>query len=92
MEEYYAKVLLQIGELAITIMLNNVENFFKVSYPDDRLFNLVISDSSVVLRETTRTISDSIETGSPVKSEIVRVVSLNSVEEFVITRYKDPRS
>ena len=40
----------------------------------DRNFNRVISDISIVLRETTLTISDFIETGSPVESKIVRVV------------------
>ena len=48
-------------------------------YPDIKIFNRVISDISVVLRETTLTISDSIETNSPDESEIVRVVSLNKM-------------
>ena len=38
---------------------------------EDRIFNHVISDISVVVRETTLTVSDSIETGSPADSEIV---------------------
>ena len=40
-------------------------------YPDleDRIFNRVISDISAVLRETTLTISDAIQTDSPVESE-----------------------
>ena len=42
-----------------------VDEYLRYSYPDDRIFNLVISDISVVLRETTLIISDSIETGSP---------------------------
>ena len=37
--------------------------------PEDRIFNHVISDISVELRETTLTISDSIETGSQSKSK-----------------------
>ena len=38
--------------------------FLRLMYsdPEDRNFNRVISDISVVLRETTLTISDSIET------------------------------
>ena len=39
-------------------------------------FNRVISDISVVLKETTLAISDSIETGSQVETEIVSVDSL----------------
>ena len=38
---------------------------FRWPDPEDRIFNRVISDISVVLRETTLTISHSIETGSP---------------------------
>ena len=54
----------------------------------DRISNRVISDASVVLRETTLTFSDSIETGLPVKTEIVRVVSLSTTEITEITRLK----
>ena len=36
----------------------------RYSDPEDRISKLVISDISVVLRETTLTISDSIETGT----------------------------
>ena len=39
--------------------------------PEDRTFNRVISDISVVLGESTLTISDSIEAGLPVGSKIV---------------------
>ena len=46
--------------------------------PKDRIFNGVISDISLKLRETIRTISYSIETGSPMETEIVRVVPLSS--------------
>ena len=42
---------------------------------------------SVLLRETTLTILDSIETGSPVETEIVRVVSLSTTEITEITRF-----
>ena len=41
---------------------------------------LIISDISIVLRETTLTISDSFQTGSPVEIEIVRVDSLCTTE------------
>ena len=56
--------------------------------PEDRIFNRAISDSSVVQRETTLAISDSIYTGSPVEIEIVRVVSLCTTELSEITRLK----
>ena len=59
---------------------------FKVSIPEDRIFNRVISNISVVLRETTLTITDSIGTGSPVESEIVRVVFPSTTEMAEITR------
>ena len=58
------------------------------SDPEDRIFNRVISDISVVPRETTLTISYSIKTGSPVKSEIVRKVSLCTAEITETTRFK----
>ena len=45
----------------------------KYPNPDYWIFNRVISDISVVLRETTLTISDSTETGSSVEVEVVRV-------------------
>ena len=41
-----------------------------------------------MLRETTLTISDSIETVSPVESEIMRVVSLSTTKMPEITRFK----
>ena len=68
--------------------------------PEDRIFNRIILDISVALKETTLTISDSIETGSPetfltipdsvevgspVKTKIMRVVSLNTMEIIEIT-------
>ena len=59
-------------------------------HPDseDRMLNSIISDISIVQRETTLTISDSIETGSNVETEIVRVVSLSTTEITEITRLK----
>ena len=60
------------------------------SDPEDRIFNRVISDISVVPRETTLTISDCIETGSPRETEIVRVVSLSTTEIPETTRFKIP--
>ena len=61
---------------------------FKVPTLKIGLFNRVILDISVVLRETTLISSDSIETGSPVETEIVRVVSLSKTEITEITRFK----
>ena len=48
-----------------------------LTYPEteDRILNPIISDISIVLRKTTLNILDSIETGPPVESEIVKVVS-----------------
>ena len=45
-------------------------SLLSVRYPDpeDRISHRVISDISVLLKETTLTISDSIETGSPVET------------------------
>ena len=60
----------------------------RYSDPKDRIFNRVISDISVVLWETTLTVSDSVKTVSPVKSEIVRVVSLSTTEITETTRFK----
>ena len=60
----------------------------KHSDPGDRVFNCVISDISIVLRETTFTISDSIQTGSsPVDSEIVRVDSLSTMDMTELIRF-----
>ena len=53
-----------------------------------RIFYRVISDIFVVLRETTLTISDSIETGSPVETEMVRVVFRSTKEITEITRFE----
>ena len=53
-----------------------------VRYPnlEDRIFNHDIADNSVVQWQTPLTISDSFETGSPVKTEIVTVVSLSTTD------------
>ena len=48
--------------------------------PKDQIFNCVNSDISHALKETPFTIADSIKTGSPVKTKIVRVVSLCTME------------
>ena len=50
------------------------------SDPEGYIYICVISDISVVRIETTLTISDSILTGSPVETEIVRVISLSTTE------------
>ena len=57
-------------------------------YVEDRIFNRVVSIISVVRRETTFTALDSIETVSPVESEIVRVAFLSISELTEITRFK----
>ena len=61
-------------------------------YLDTEDLNRVISDTPVVPRETTLTYSDSTETGSPVESEIVRVVSVSTMEITDITRFKKKSS
>ena len=66
------------------------KQLLKYSDPEDRIFNRVISDISVVLRETILTISDSVETGSPVKTEMVKGVSFSTTEITEITRFKKP--
>ena len=63
----------------------------RYSDPKDRIFNRfnrVILNISVVLGETTLTISDSIETGSPVESEIVKTVSLRTTEITEVIRLR----
>ena len=52
----------------------------RYSNPGDRIFNRVISDISVVQRETTLITSDSFDTGSLVESEIGRMVSHSTTE------------
>ena len=60
--------------------------------PEDRIFNRVISDIFVVLRETAVTFSDSIETGSPAESEIVRVVSHSTTDNRDKTIWKKKKT
>ena len=75
----------------VTVYPNNHSNGV-LRYPDpgDRNFDRVISDISVIQRKTTLTISDSVETGSPVEIEIVRVVSLSTTEITETTRFEKP--
>ena len=78
--------LIPVNEIEPNIMLrteiylfigNNLIMAEELRYPnpEDWIFNRVISDISIVQRETTLTISDSVEIVSPVESKIVRVVS-----------------
>ena len=67
-------------------------HILKVSLFEDRILYHVIMDISVVLRETCLTISDSIETGPPFETDIVRVVSLSTTETSEITRFKNRSS
>ena len=60
--------------------------------PEDRIFNRIISDISIELRETTLTISDSNETRSPVETEIVGVVPISTTDITEITQVKDQSS
>ena len=64
----------------------SVLKIFKVSIPEHRIFNRVFSDFSVVLRETTLAVSDSTVTSLLDESEIVRVVSLYTMEVSEVTR------
>ena len=70
--------------------MHSIENIYRLRYPDPgyRIFNRVISDIPVVLRETTLTISDSFEAGSPIETEIVRVVSLCTSEITQTVRFR----
>ena len=61
-----------------------------IMFQDDRIFDRVISDISVVLRETSLTISNSNESVSPVEFEIVRVVSLSTTEITETIRFEKP--
>ena len=61
----------------------------RYSDPEDQIFNPVILDISLALRETTLTISDSIKTGSPVKLELVKMVSFSSKEITEMTQFKN---
>ena len=69
-------------------MLKMAETTLRYPDPDDIIFNRVISDISVVVRENTITISDSIEIGSPGESEMVRMLSRSTTEITEITRLK----
>ena len=72
----------------IHLLILTNRNLIEVSCPDPeyRIFNRVISDISVVLRETILTVQHYIETVSPVKS--VRVISISTTEITDITRLK----
>ena len=60
-----------------------------VSGPEDLIINRFFSDISVKRRETILTISYSIETDTPVQTEIVRVNSLGTTVITEITRFKN---
>ena len=62
--------------------------YLRYSYPKDQVFNFVILDVSVILRENALIISDSFETGSLVEIKIDRMVSLNTMEITMITKSK----
>ena len=68
-------ILNHLGFLPYVLSFLIVVMHFKVYYREDRIFNRIISDISIALRETTLTISDSVET-----VEKVRVVSLSTTE------------
>ena len=67
-----------------TNVFHPMKDELKVFEP--RKSDFLTSDISVALRETILAISNSIETGSPVETEIVRVVSLTITEKTAITR------
>ena len=74
--------------IPLPCILTVLRKAFKVPTLKIGIFNRINSDIFVELRETTLTISDSIEAGSPVETEIVRVVSLSTTEITEITRFK----
>ena len=76
------------GKVQVPSVITETKNVIS-SYPgpDNRLLNRVISVISIAPRETTLTISDSIEAGSPVETEEVRVISLGTTEITEITRF-----
>ena len=74
--------------VAIPVSITSKDCFLRYPDPEDRNLYCIISDISVMLRETPITISDSIEIGSPVDSEIVRVLSLRKTAIAEITRFK----
>ena len=57
-----------------------------VSHPDDRIFIGVVSDVSVVLRETTLTIQILLRQAQQFEKEIESVVSLSTTEITEIKR------
>ena len=63
----------------------------RYAYPEDGIFNLGISDNSIVLWETTLIISDSIlRQFDESNQKKVRVVSLSTPEISEITIFKKP--
>ena len=60
-----------VGLMNSTLIYIDFTTFVRLRYPypEDRIFNRATSDISHVLRETTLTISDSFETGSPAESK-----------------------
>ena len=71
-------------DLSQNFLLSVTFLHIKVSRPPEDQIDLIVLSlkSTVLLGETTLTISDSIETGSPVETEIVRVVSLSISTEI----------
>ena len=69
---------------------NHCTSALKYPEPEDRIFNRFLSDISVLIKKITLSISDSIETGSPVESEIVRVFFLSTTGITEITRFTKP--
>ena len=61
-----------------------IENI-KVFHPEDQFFDIMLSLISIVLRETTLTISDLISEPISMESQTVRVVSLCPMEISKIT-------
>ena len=55
---------------------------------EDHIFNRVVSDISIMLSEITLTISDCIETISPVESELVASLGTTEMEITETTRFK----
>ena len=66
--------------IIIIITLISEGKILRYPFPEDRIFNRVISDIFVVIRKTTLTLSDFIETVPPVESERPRTLSLSTTE------------
>ena len=79
---------IKVSLVAFILVKSDNLRYLKVWVPEDRIFNRVMSDISVVLREVTLTTLDSIGTISPVESEKVRLVSLGTTKITGITRSK----